>query len=177
MTFAARKRRAPPPVRRRRTPLRVDIVVASPLWTAQRSLKALLRRAIGEAASAVSTIPGELAIVLTDDSAIRALNRDWRSKDATTNVLSFPAKDPRHARGTTHLLGDIVIAYETTEREARAEHKPFAHHLAHLAVHGFLHLAGYDHATDDEAAAMEKLETAILARLDVPDPYIARSAV
>jgi len=174
MTFAARKRRAPPPVRRRRTPLRVDIVVASPLWTAQRSLKALLRRAIGEAASAVSTIPGELAIVLTDDSAIRALNRDWRSKDATTNVLSFPAKDPRHARGTTHLLGDIVIAYETTEREARAEHKPFAHHLA---VHGFLHLAGYDHATDDEAAAMEKLETAILARLDVPDPYIARSAV
>ena len=177
MTFAARKRRAPPPVRRRRTPLRVDIVVASPLWTAQRSLKALLRRAIGEAASAVSTIPGELAIVLTDDSAIRALNRDWRSKDATTNVLSFPAKDPRHARGTTRLLGDIVIAYETTEREARAQHKPFAHHLAHLAVHGFLHLAGYDHATDDEAAAMEKLETAILARLDVPDPYIARSAV
>jgi probable rRNA maturation factor len=92
-------------------------------------------------------------------------------------VLSFPAKDPRHARGTTHLLGDIVIAFETTEREARAEHKPFAHHLAHLAVHGFLHLAGYDHATDDEAAAMEKLETAILARLDVPNPYIARSAV
>ena len=177
MTFVARKRRAPPPVRRRRTPLRVDIVVASPLWTAQRSLKALLRRAIGEAASMVSTIQGELAIVLTDDSTIRALNRDWRSKDATTNVLSFPAKDPRHARGTTHLLGDIVIAYETTEREARAEHKPFAHHLAHLAVHGFLHLADYDHATDDEAAAMEKLETAILARLDVPDPYIARSAV
>jgi probable rRNA maturation factor len=180
MTFVARKPRAPPPVRRRRTPLRVDIVVASPLWTAQRSLKALLRRAIGEAASMASTIQGqrgELAIVLTDDTAIRTLNRDWRSKDATTNVLSFPAKDPRHARGTTHLLGDIVIAYETTEREARAEHKPFAHHLTHLAVHGFLHLAGYDHATDDEAAAMEKLETAILARLDVPDPYIARSAV
>ena len=180
MTFVARKRRAPPPVRRRRTPLRVDIVVASPLWTAQRSLKALLRRAIGEAASMASTIQGqrgELAIVLTDDTAIRALNRDWRSKDATTNVLSFPAKDPRHGRGTTHLLGDIVIAYETTEREARAEHKSFAHHLAHLAVHGFLHLAGYDHATDDEAAAMEKLETAILARLDVPDPYIARSVV
>ena len=180
MTFVARKRRAPPPVRRRPTPLRVDIVVASPLWAAHRSLKALLRRAIGEAASMASTIQGqrgELAIVLTDDMAIRALNRDWRSKDATTNVLSFPAQDPRHARGTPHLMGDIVIAYETTEREARAEHKPFAHHLAHLAVHGFLHLAGYDHATDDEAAAMEKLETAILARLDVPDPYIARSAV
>jgi probable rRNA maturation factor len=69
-----------------------------------------------------------------------------------------------------------VIAYETTEREARAEHKPFAHHLAHLAVHGFLHLAGYDHAAD-EAAAMERLETAILARLDMPDPYVARSTI
>ncbi len=177
MTFVVRKRRTRPPVRRRRPPLRVDIVVASPLWTAQRSLKALLRRAIGEAASMASTIQGELAIVLTDDSAIRALNRDWRSKDATTNVLSFPAKEPRDARGTPRLLGDIVVAYETTEREARAEHKPFAHHLAHLAVHGFLHLAGYDHAADDEAAAMERLETAILARLDVPNPYIARSAI
>jgi hypothetical protein len=67
-----------------------------------------------------------------------------------------------------------VIAYETTEREARAEHKPFAHHLAHLAVHGFLHLVGYDHEADDEANAMEGLETAILAGLDVPDPYVAR---
>jgi probable rRNA maturation factor len=177
MTFVVRKRRTRPSVRRRRPPLRVDIVVASPLWTAQRSLKALLRRAIGEAASMVSTIQGELAIVLTDDSAIRTLNRDWRCKDATTNVLSFPAKEPRDARGTPRLLGDIVIAYETTEREARAEHKPFAHHLAHLAVHGVLHLAGYDHAVDDEAAAMERLETAILARLDVPNPYVARSTI
>jgi rRNA maturation RNase YbeY len=107
-------------------------------------------------------------------------------------VLSFPAQNPvknltrspakksgresRAIRGTPRLLGDIVIAYETTEREARAEHKPFAHHLAHLAVHGFLHLVGYDHAADDEADAMEGLETAILARLDVPDPYIARGA-
>jgi len=136
------------------------------------------------------------AVVLTDDKAIRTLNRDWRRKDAATNVLSFPAQDPvknptkkptrkpgktrsrkaRAARGTPRLLGDIVIAYETTEREARAERKPFAHHLAHLAVHGFLHLVGYDHAADDEADAMEGLETAILARLDVPDPYIARGA-
>jgi probable rRNA maturation factor len=131
---------------------------------------------------------------------MRALNRDWRRKDASTNVLSFPAEnpvkkppkkpskkstknptktrpeDPRAARATPRLLGDIVIAYETTEREARAEHKPFAHHLAHLAVHGFLHLVGYDHARDDEANAMEGLETAILARLDVPNPYIARAS-
>jgi probable rRNA maturation factor len=178
MTFVACKRRARSPGRRRGVRPAVDIVIASPLWTAQRSVKTLLRRAIGEAASATSTAAvGELAIVLTDDAAIRALNRDWRGKDAATNVLSFPAHEPRGARGIPRLLGDIVIAYETTEREAHAEHKPFAHHLTHLAVHGFLHLAGYDHAADEEAAAMERLETAILARLDVPDPYVARSAI
>ena len=74
------------------------------------------------------------------------------------------------------LLGDIVIAYETTQREARAECKPFAHHLAHLAVHAYLHLVGYDHKADPEAEAMEEMETVILARLDVPDPYSARDA-
>jgi probable rRNA maturation factor len=192
MTPAARKKPTRRPPRRRRLPPTVDIVVASALWSVQRSAKTVLRRSIAEAAMAVSTTEGELAIVLTDDKAIRALNRDWRRKDAATNVLSFPAKNPvktptmkptknpsrkpRPTRGTPHLLGDIVIAYETTEREARAEHKPFAHHLAHLAVHGFLHLVGYDHAADDEANAMEGLETAILARLDVPNPYIARGA-
>jgi probable rRNA maturation factor len=170
-----RKRRARPAARRQVSPA-VDIVVASPLWATQRSIKRLLRRAIGEAASVTSTAVGELAIVLTDDSAIRTLNRDWRSRDAATNVLSFPTPETDHAHGTPRLLGDIVIAYETTDREARAENKPFAHHAAHLAVHGFLHLAGYDHAEDIEAAAMENLETAILARLDVPNPYVARSA-
>jgi probable rRNA maturation factor len=174
MKLAPRKKRGHPVRRRRATPT-LEIVVASPLWKARRGAKAVVRRAIAEAAFVLSTIKGELAIVLTDDSAIRALNRNWRHKDTPTNVLSFPAKEPRAARGTPRLLGDIVIAYETTEREARAEHKPFAHHLAHLAVHGFLHLAGYDHAADVEADAMEGLETAILARLDVPDPYLARS--
>ena len=136
-----RKRRARPAARRQVSPA-VDIVVASPLWATQRSIKRLLRRAIGEAASVTSTAVGELAIVLTDDSAIRTLNRDWRSRDAATNVLSFPTPETDHPHGTPRLLGDIVIAYETTEREARAENKPFAHHAAHLAVHGFLHLAG-----------------------------------
>jgi probable rRNA maturation factor len=160
-------------MRERAQPM-VDIVIESPLWRSQRNARALLRRAIIEAASTVSASKYELAVVLTDDSAIQVLNRDWRHQDTATNVLSFPAKRASDARGTDRLLGDIVIAYETTEREARAGHKPFAHHLAHLAVHGFLHLAGYDHEADDEADAMERLETAILARLDVPDPYVAR---
>jgi probable rRNA maturation factor len=166
MTRVARKRRSHPPA--------VEIMVESTQWKAKRSAKALLQRAIAAAAAAVPTTGGEVAIVLTDDKAIRALNRDWRKKNAPTNVLSFPAQESRGAHGTARLLGDIVIAYETTEREARAERKPFAHHLTHLAVHGFLHLVGYDHVADDEAQAMEGLETSILARLGVPDPYIAR---
>jgi probable rRNA maturation factor len=181
MTSVMRKQRVRSPVPRRAAAA-VEIVTESPLWKEQRSAKALLRRAIAEAAAMVPTSEGELAIVLTDDAAIRALNRDWRRKDAATNVLSFPAQEPRPAQepcaasGMPRLLGDIVIAYETTEREARAEHKPFAHHLAHLAVHGFLHLAGYDHQADEEADAMEQLETLILAQLAIPDPYIARGA-
>jgi probable rRNA maturation factor len=177
-------RRASPPLRARRagTAPAIDILVESPLWKAQRGVKAVLERAIRAAAAMAATSGGELAIVLTDDSAIRALNRDWRGKDQPTNVLSFPANAPtRSRRADAHrarprLLGDIVIAYETMAREALAEQRPFRHHLAHLAVHGFLHLLGHDHAADAEADAMEALEIAVLARLDVPNPYRIRDA-
>jgi probable rRNA maturation factor len=155
--------------RRKPTSPAVDILVQSPLWQAVPDVEPALRRAIAEAASAVSTTAGELAIVLTDDSAIRALNRQWRGKDAATNVLSFPAAEPQP--GAPVLLGDIMIAYETAAREAAGENKLFMHHLVHLAVHGFLHLVGYDHAAEKEANAMERLEIAILARLGVADPY------
>ncbi len=155
-----------------RTPS-IDIVRESPLWQEQPDIDALLRRAIAEAAADVSTKDAELAIVLTDDSRIRALNRVWRGLDKPTNVLSFPAKE-RGGDETPALLGDIVISYETTAREAEAQGTPFLHHLAHLTVHGFLHLRGYDHEADDEAEIMERLERAILARLDIPDPYATR---
>jgi probable rRNA maturation factor len=154
----------------------IDILVKCPLWKNERGIRTVLRRAIAEAAS-VTASEGELAIVLSDDAAIRALNRDWRRKDQPTNVLSFPAaRQSPHAVGCDrpHCLGDIVIAYETAAREAKAEHKPLRHHVAHLAVHGFLHLVGYDHHAEKEAAAMEALETAVLARIGVPSPYIAR---
>jgi probable rRNA maturation factor len=72
------------------------------------------------------------------------------------------------------MLGDIAIAYETLRREADAEQKPFDHHLSHLAVHGFLHLIGYDHENEADAEAMEFLETEILAQLGIPDPYADR---
>ena len=84
----------------------------------------------------------------------------------------FPRPIWQHA--SRSLLGDIVIAYETTAREAETEHKPFEHHLSHLTVHGFLHLLGYDHESDDEAETMERLEREILARLDIADPYATR---
>jgi probable rRNA maturation factor len=149
----------------------VEILVESARWKTRRGVRPLLRRTIAEAATelstmALSTRPVELAIVLTNDSAIRKLNRTWRGKDEPTNVLAFPARQQAP-------LGDIVIAYETLAREAKAEGKSFSHHLVHLAVHGFLHLCGYDHETDRQAAAMERLEVAILARLRIPDPYIA----
>jgi probable rRNA maturation factor len=152
----------------------VDVIVQSPRWRAQPRAAALVRTAIAAAANAVSTPQAELAILLTDDSAIRVLNRQWRKLDAPTNVLSFPAKAARAIHDLPQHLGDIVIAYETTAREAAAERQPFGHHLVHLAVHGYLHLLGYDHATDREAKKMEQLEVTILAQLDVPNPYLTR---
>jgi probable rRNA maturation factor len=114
-----------------------------------------------------------LGLILTDDAEQRRLNRTYRGKDAPTNVLAFalcdPAADP--AAGAPVLLGDIVLAFETVEREAVEQHKKLADHLAHLAVHGVLHLLGFDHQSEAEAAGMEAREVQILKILGVPDPY------
>lgn len=147
---------------------KLDMLVESGLWQQPGKIKNLLRRAIGQAAATLSTTGVEIAIVLTDDSAIRLLNRQWRGIDAATNVLSFASENPG---GRGPFIGDIVLAQQTIAREANAERKPFAHHLAHLAVHGFLHLVGYDHQNEKDAAVMEGLERRILRRLAIPDPY------
>src|SRR5688500_6319588 len=102
--------------------LSIDVIVQSPLWAAEPGAEAAVRSALAVAAATQSTSPAELAIVLTDDSAIRALNREWRGIDRPTNVLSFPA---RPGRAEPVLLGDIVIAFETTMQEARSESKRF----------------------------------------------------
>jgi probable rRNA maturation factor len=156
--------------------VQVEILVQSARWRGRPGAGTAVKRAISAAAKAASTPRAELAIVLTDDSAIRALNRDWRGQNAPTNVLSFPAGAPCKGGPGSPYIGDIVIAYETTAREAAAEGKPFKNHLAHLAVHGFLHLLGHDHETDREAQRMERLERTILARIGIPDPYAARDA-
>jgi probable rRNA maturation factor len=149
----------------------IDIQMQSHLWNAQPAAEQTVRAAICTAAALLSTSPGEVSIVLSDDSAIRALNRDWRGVDKPTNVLSFPA--PKASAGKK-MLGDIVIAYETLARECDDEDRVFLHHLAHLAVHGFLHLIGYDHETDAQAEEMEGLESKIMTRMKMPDPYLAR---
>ena len=150
----------------------IDIRIESPLWQAQPLAEQTIRDAVVAAAAANAEGEGEVSILLADDAAIRALNRDWRGIDKPTNVLSFPAP----SAGAGPLLGDIAIAYETLAHECAAEHRLFLHHLAHLAVHGFLHLIGYDHQTDAEADAMEGLESKIMTRLNLPDPYLARDA-
>ena len=155
------------------TAISVDVSIDSALWDAAPQVETVICGAIETAADvmrALARASGEVSVVLTDDARIRVLNREWRDIDKPTNVLSFPAPGGRTGAEAT-LLGDVVIAYETTAREAAAEAKPFAHHVTHLAVHGFLHLLGYDHESDAEADEMERLESKILALLAVPDPY------
>lgn len=155
------------------SPPHIELRIESPLWDGQPLAEKTVRNSVLAAAAALSTADGEVSIVLTDDSVIRSLNRDWRGIDKPTNVLSFPASGATTGEGT-HLLGDIVIAFETLERECADESREFLHHLAHLAVHGFLHLNGYDHETDRQAEEMEGLESRIMAGLNMPDPYRAQ---
>jgi len=160
----------------RQAPPATDVLIVADCWQDSADAEDVICRAIAAAAAMAEadTAGAEVAIMLTDDAGIRALNRDWRKIDKPTNVLSFPAVQPEGIRpphAPPPPLGDIAIAYETTRREAEAENKLFNHHLSHLAVHGFLHLIGYDHETDDEAEAMEDLERRILATLEIPDPY------
>ncbi|WP_458759101.1 rRNA maturation RNase YbeY [Afipia sp. TerB] len=157
-------------------PPATEVLVTADCWQHEDDAEAIVHRAIEAAAAMIDapTADAEVAVMLTDDEGIRTLNRNWRNIDKPTNVLSFPALQPTAPPGpddAPRMLGDIAIAYETTRAEADAEHKPFEHHLSHLAVHGFLHLIGYDHETDDEAEAMESLEREILAQLGIPDPY------
>ncbi|TNE35645.1 MAG: rRNA maturation RNase YbeY [Alphaproteobacteria bacterium] len=126
-------------------------------------------------------IPGavvEVSIVLTNDAAIQKLNLAYRGKDTPTNVLSFPDTELSEAELRTAaaleeplLLGDIVMARETLMREAKKQEKALSDHLAHLLVHGLLHLVGYDHIEDNEAEEMERLEIAILETMNIANPY------
>ena len=160
-------------------PPQTEVLVVAECWRAEADAETVEHRAIEAAAAMVEadTADAEVAVMLTDDEGIRTLNRNWRGADKPTNVLSFPALQPTGERGSQdapRMLGDIAIAYETTRREADDEQKRFDHHLSHLAIHGFLHLIGYDHEKDGDAEAMETLEQEILAQLGIPNPYTDR---
>jgi len=154
---------------RRAAALDIDVQIASPLWQAHPQAEKAVRAAIAAAAAELGA-SGEVSVLLTDDASIRTLNRDWRKIDTPTNVLSFPAAKTAEAG----FLGDIAVAYETLARESADEDREFLHHLSHLAVHGFLHLLGYDHETDAQADVMEPLESRIMRSMKLPDPYRAR---
>jgi len=159
--------------------LQVEFVATAPQWRAALAARTLARQAIAAslAECGVALRPGaELCVHLVDDAHVRELNARWRGLDEATNVLSFPTVEPANA-GQARLLGDVVLGFETIAREAGAEGKPLADHYRHLIVHGFLHLVGFDHETVFDAQRMEAMETRILARLGVGDPYQASELV
>lgn len=157
----------------------MDISLAAEGW------QAMLPDVVGEverAAQAAWSAAGddfdtaaELSVLLTDDHEIRSLNRNFRGMDRPTNVLSFPAGDPG-APGRPRLLGDVALALETVQREAAAQNRQPRDHVAHLVVHGVLHLLGHDHETDAQATVMEALETAVLGGMGIADPYAVEDA-
>ncbi len=159
--------------------IEIDLSVEDGDWPAENVLEALAQTALVAAVRGAEVEPGEIgpiSLLFTGDAAIRVLNHQWRGKDKPTNVLSFPAAqapvpDLELPGLEPAPLGDIILALETVRREADEEGKTFENHLTHLLVHGFLHLLGYDHETDEEAEEMEALEREILQSLAIPDPY------
>jgi probable rRNA maturation factor len=164
--------------------MEIDILIEAPDWEAM-DLEALAQTACEAALVELTLTPSDfaLSILACDDVRIATLNTEFRGKPTPTNVLSWPSEErapqtpgavpdlPEASTGPAEELGDLAIAYQTCAREAQDGNKPLPHHVTHLIVHGLLHCLGYDHETDPDAELMEGLETRILARLGVPDPY------
>ncbi|MCT4655549.1 MAG: rRNA maturation RNase YbeY [Cohaesibacter sp.] len=163
-------------------PLEKDFLIEDPRWNAHTELEESLAKALDQAQHYIETIEtiaildgSEISLVFTDDAQVKALNAAHRGKDKATNVLSFPIDEEADPLGP--LLGDVIFAYETVEREAKDLGIAFMAHLTHLCIHGFLHLAGYDHIEWDEAEKMESVEVAILAQIGIDNPYAGSDPV
>ena len=156
-----------------------DIICEDTRWEAL-DLPDLAGRAVTGVCARLGIVADalELSVLGCDDAHILTLNAEFRDKSAPTNVLSWPAQDvtppdlPRPDPDGTLPLGDIALAYETCIREAQDQGKETSDHVTHLLVHGMLHLLGYDHICDDDAAIMETIEVEILGNLGISDPYL-----
>ncbi len=145
----------------------ITLIIQDARWRKAKGLTPRLKRAVREALQQGGAAPdADLTLLLSTDARVKTLNRSFRHKDKATNVLSFPA-------GLESYLGDIAIAYGVTAKEARAAGKTLQDHAIHLAVHGVLHLLGFDHTTPRKAKIMEPLEVAILKTQKIADPYEA----
>ncbi|MEZ5840302.1 MAG: rRNA maturation RNase YbeY [Hyphomicrobiales bacterium] len=150
----------------------IDIVRIAGDWPVDETIDGLARRVMTiavEVADIDLREDAEICLVLSNDDHVRELNRDFRGKDKPTDVLSFPAAEGFETGDP--LLGELVFAAETVARDAAADDKPLFDHFTHLVLHGFLHLFGYDHESEEDAEEMERLEADVLARLGIADPY------
>jgi len=161
-------------------PLRVDILEEAP-WAMAEGFSGRIHHALEVAMGFVKPCPNplEVTVILSEDAKVRDLNHRYRNQDAATNVLSFPQQNfhqgdcsmGQEPHEMPLLLGDIFLARETIQREAVAQGKSLEDHTLHLALHGFLHVLGFDHIEDTEAQDMEQLEVLILERLGIQNPY------
>ncbi len=157
----------------------VDVISEDTRWE-KLGLQALADRAVAATLVHLGLDPNayDVALLAADDARIAALNADFRARPQPTNVLSWPSEDraadqdgAHPAKATTPELGDIALAYETCQAEAKEQKKPLDQHILHLIVHGVLHLLGYDHMREKDGDLMESQEIAILRVLGVPNPY------
>lgn len=161
----------------------IDVSISEPEWTlsfldvekvAAEAMDLSLRMA--QMPEQVRARQIEVSIVLANDDLIQILNREYRGKDAPTNVLTFASLDADGpiAADAPYPIGDVILSYQTIDREAREQGKFFKEHFIHMVVHGTLHLLGYDHETEDEANVMESLEIRILEKMNIQNPYMEK---
>ena len=162
-------------------PIEIDVIFKNPAWNeilpnVEEVVTSMCLSTLHYLNITQKTQHIEVAIVLTDNTMMQQLNKQYRNKDHPTNVLSFPSHNLIAGQydnlKTAITLGDIVLGLEAIQCEARAQEKTLQNHLSHLIVHGTLHLLGYDHKAEDEASQMETIETKILLQKDISDPYV-----